>query len=59
MSRVMGRLGLLSEVHDLLAQGQSVALHGPTGIGKSALLDALEDRHQSDALVLRANGAIA
>jgi DNA-binding CsgD family transcriptional regulator len=56
----MGRLGLLMEVHDLLAQGESVALHGPTGIGKSALLDALEDRHreQPDALVLRANGAV-
>lgn len=59
MSRVMGRLGLLSEVHDLLAQGQSVALHGPTGIGKSALLDALEaqSRKHPGALVLRANGA--
>jgi DNA-binding CsgD family transcriptional regulator/energy-coupling factor transporter ATP-binding protein EcfA2 len=57
----MGRLGLLSEVHDLLAQGESVALHGPTGIGKSALLDALEDRgrEQPGALVLRANGAAA
>ncbi|MFC6342188.1 ATP-binding protein, partial [Nocardioides hankookensis] len=61
MSRVMGRLGLLSEVQDLLAQGESVALHGPTGIGKSALLDALEEqrRERPDALVLRANGAVA
>src|SRR3954447_19626442 len=61
MSRVMGRLGLLAEVQDLLAQGQSVALHGPTGIGKSALLDALEEqrRERADALVLRANGAVA
>lgn len=43
MSRVVGRLTLLSEVRDLLGQGRPVALHGPTGIGKSALLDALED----------------
>src|SRR3954471_268803 len=61
MSRVMGRLDLLAEVQDLVAQGQSVALHGPTGIGKSALLDALEEqrRQRPDALVLRANGAVA
>ena len=42
MSRVMGRVALLSEVRHLLAQGVSVALDGPPGIGKSALLDALE-----------------
>ncbi|WP_028643821.1 helix-turn-helix transcriptional regulator [Nocardioides sp. URHA0020] len=61
MSRVMGRLGLLSEVQDLLAQGRSVALHGPTGIGKSALLDALEEQRRElpGALVLRANGAVS
>ena len=55
MSRVMGRVALLSEVRHLLAQGVSVALDGPPGIGKSALLDALES--SVDALVLRANGA--
>jgi len=55
MSRVMGRVALLSEVRHLLAQGVSVALDGPPGIGKSALLDALESN--VDALVLRANGA--
>jgi DNA-binding CsgD family transcriptional regulator len=61
MSRVVGRLALLTEVRDLLTQGTSVALHGPAGIGKSALLDALEEGHrgQPDALVLRANGAAA
>ena len=63
MSRVVGRLTLLSEVRDLLGQGLTVALHGPTGIGKSALLDALE--HQVSAapgrppLVLRAAGSRA
>jgi DNA-binding CsgD family transcriptional regulator len=55
MSRVMGRVTLLSGVRHLLAQGASVALDGPPGIGKSALLDALES--SVDALVLRASGA--
>ncbi len=57
MSRVVGRRTLLSEVSDLLGRGLSVALDGPTGIGKSALLDALETG--TDAHVLRANGAAA
>lgn len=52
MSRVVGRSTLLTEVHDLLGRGLPVALHGPTGIGKSALLDAIENG--SDHLVLRA-----
>ncbi|GAA4373348.1 LuxR family transcriptional regulator [Nocardioides caricicola] len=52
MSRVVGRHTLLTEVQDLLGRGLPVALHGPTGIGKSALLDALDDG--ADHLVLRA-----
>lgn len=61
MSRVVGRLALLSEVRVLLERGLSVALHGPTGIGKSALLDALETQARAErgAVVLRANGAAA
>ena len=60
MSRVTGRLALLSEVRGLLEQGLPVALHGPTGIGKSALLDALEHAAvDNGALVLRAAGAPA
>ena len=55
MSRVVGRVALLSDVQDLLEQGHSVALAGQAGIGKSALLDALET--STNALVLRANGA--
>ncbi len=55
MSRVVGRVTLLSQARHLVAQGVSVALDGPLGIGKSALLDALES--SVDALVLRANGA--
>ena len=55
MSRVVGRVTLLAQARHLLAQGVSVALDGPTGIGKSALLDALES--SVDALVLRASGA--
>ncbi len=54
MSRVMGRLTLLTEVRHHLEQGRSVALAGPAGIGKSALLDAVEA--ESDCLVLRASG---
>lgn len=61
MSRVMGRPDLLAEVHDLLGQGLPVALHGPSGIGKSALLDILdaEAREQPGTLVLRASGVAA
>ncbi|WP_284533628.1 helix-turn-helix transcriptional regulator [Nocardioides sp. T2.26MG-1] len=58
MSRVVGRLTLLSEVRVLLGRGLPIALHGPTGIGKSALLDALENEARSGpgpgGLVLRA-----
>ncbi|MDF1604370.1 LuxR family transcriptional regulator [Nocardioides sp. YIM 152315] len=61
MARVVGRLTLLTEVSTLLTQGAAVAPRGPAGIGKSALLDALEEGHRErhDALVLRANGAPA
>jgi DNA-binding CsgD family transcriptional regulator len=61
MSRVLGRPQLLEEVQDLLAQGLPVALHGPSGIGKSAFLDLLdaEARAQQSGLVLRASGAAA
>ena len=55
MSRVVGRVTLLAQARHLLAEGVSVALDGPPGIGKSALLDALES--SVDALVLRASGA--
>ncbi|HEY0952711.1 AAA family ATPase, partial [Nocardioides sp.] len=63
MSRVVGRLTLLSEVRDLLGQGLTVALRGPTGIGKSALLDALDQQVSTvpgrPPLVLRAAGSPA
>jgi DNA-binding CsgD family transcriptional regulator len=55
MSRVVGRVTLLTQLRKLLAGGTSVALDGPPGIGKSALLDDLESG--LDALVLRAGGA--
>ncbi len=55
MSRVVGRVALLAQACHHLAEGVSVALDGPPGIGKSALLDALES--SLDALVLRASGA--
>jgi DNA-binding CsgD family transcriptional regulator/tetratricopeptide (TPR) repeat protein/energy-coupling factor transporter ATP-binding protein EcfA2 len=59
MVRVVGRATLLEEVVELLRQGESVALHGPTGVGKSALLDTLEEqvRRDRDAAVIRASGA--
>ncbi|MFC6287104.1 LuxR C-terminal-related transcriptional regulator [Nocardioides sp. GCM10027113] len=69
MSRVIGRVTLLGEVHGLLVQGRSVALAGPPGIGLSALLDAVESAlagHDGPAdpadrgeTVLRASGAAA
>ncbi|WP_309649240.1 LuxR family transcriptional regulator [Nocardioides sp.] len=60
MSRVHGRLTLLTEILGLLDRGDSVALHGPSGVGKSALLDLIEDRYRSDrgAVSLRAGGAV-
>ena len=62
MSRVVGRLTLLSEVRVLLGRGLAVALHGPAGIGRSALLDALEEQAAAPGprpLVLRAAGSPA
>ena len=59
MSRVVGRETLLAEVTHLLERGESVALDGPTGVGKSALLTVIEERRRSthaDA-VLHARGA--
>ena len=59
MVRVVGRDALLGEVIERLRQGESVALHGPAGVGKSAILDTLETRIRSDrdVAVLRAKGA--
>lgn len=59
MSRVVGRETLLAEVTELLERGESVALDGPIGVGKSALLAVLEERRRAshgDA-VLHARGA--
>ena len=59
MSRVVGRGTLLAEVTDLLERGGSVALDGPIGVGKSALLAVIEERHRAThgAAVLHARGA--
>lgn len=60
MTRVVGRSTLLAQVTSLLEQGESLALCGPTGVGKSALLDVLDEaaRTGSDRrLVLRCNGS--
>ena len=59
MSRVVGREAVLAEVATLLRAGESVALHGPAGVGKSALLDAIESsvQRQDGVSLLRAAGA--
>lgn len=58
MSRLVGRTALVEAVRAHLQAGRAVALHGPTGIGKSALLDELEACAHRDGLrVLRAAGA--
>src|SRR5918999_1172989 len=59
MSRVVGRGTLLAEVRKLLERGESVALNGPVGVGKSALLAVIEAgaRAASGVAVLRAHGA--
>lgn len=55
---MVGRLTLLTEVRGLLERGDSVALHGPVGVGKSALLDDLEAGYAAQGAVsLRAGGA--
>ncbi|MET1059691.1 MAG: LuxR C-terminal-related transcriptional regulator [Nocardioides sp.] len=60
MSPLVGRRALLEGVRRALGEGRAVTLHGPTGIGKSALLDELETT-SSDAgtTVLRVGGAIS
>lgn len=59
MTRVVGRLTLLTEIKGLLEHGESIALHGPSGVGKSAVLEAVEEqvRAHGTAVVLRASGA--
>jgi DNA-binding CsgD family transcriptional regulator len=59
MSRsVIGRAELLDTARARLAAGGGVLLHGPAGIGKSTLVDALA-AEASGALVLRAAAAEA
>jgi ABC-type cobalamin/Fe3+-siderophores transport system ATPase subunit len=59
MSRVVGRETLLAEVRDILERGESVALNGPVGVGKSALLTIIEEQRRTahDDAVLHARGA--
>jgi DNA-binding CsgD family transcriptional regulator len=59
MSRVVGREALLAEVRDSLERGESVALNGPVGVGKSALLTSIEEQRRAthDDAVLHARGA--
>ena len=40
----MGRDGLLATIEERLGAGGGVALHGPAGIGKTAILDAVSAR---------------
>ncbi|WP_340538953.1 AAA family ATPase [Nocardioides sp. GXZ039] len=60
MTRVVGRTALLEEARDLLDRGESIVLCGPSGSGKSALLQVIEDdaRQRQHAEVLRATGAV-
>ncbi len=59
MSRVVGRDAVLTEVAGLLRAGESIALHGPAGVGKSALLDEIEAavHRRGGVSLLRAAGA--
>ena len=59
MSRVVGRDAVLAEVAGLLRAGESIALHGPAGVGKSALLDEIEAavHRRGGVSLLRAAGA--
>ena len=60
MSPLVGRRTLLEGVRRALAEGRAVALHGPTGIGKSALLDELEaTATEAGTTVLRVGGAVS
>src|SRR5258707_1292944 len=52
----VGRVEIQNHVVDLLAEGGSVLLRGPAGIGKSTLLDSLAEQYP-DALVLRVAAA--
>src|SRR5215475_1350848 len=52
----IGRVEIQNHVTELLADGASVLLRGPAGIGKSTLLDSLAQQ-RTDALVLRVAAA--
>ncbi|WP_026424316.1 helix-turn-helix transcriptional regulator [Actinokineospora inagensis] len=57
---LVGRAPLLAEVRDRLAQGGGVLLTGPSGIGKTTLLDALVSEVPGvEGTVLRATAAEA
>lgn len=59
MPSVVGRRALVTQVYDLLCGGDSVALYGPAGVGKSALLGLVERVAAGDgARVLRCTGAV-
>ena len=58
MSSLVGRGALLDAVRRSLAAGRAVVLHGPPGIGRSAVLDELEAEAAADGTtVLRVGGA--